>query len=131
MTADQVGTLVTVAVTGGLALWRAVHADKTASRVEAKTDATAGGIKDQLKGGAKTFEALRVQNTEQGERITTLEVRSAQQAEQVIALLDMATRHAERIAKLEARVDLERQRIQANAARIEALELRLTEPSKP
>ena len=77
MTADQLGTLLGAGATAALALWRALHADKVASRVEAKADATAGGIDKRLEGGAHQFEALRQQNTAQGERIATLETLAA------------------------------------------------------
>ena len=63
MTANELATLLGAAVTGGLALWRAIHADKVATRVEAKADAAAGATKDSLSLGNTAFQALRDQNT--------------------------------------------------------------------
>jgi hypothetical protein len=110
-----------------LALWRALHADKVAARVEAKTEAVSGATDERLRGGARSFDELRKQNTMQGERITTLEARTAQHSEQVVALLELTSRQADRIAKLEARLDLKRQRIATNTARLDAMEAKLAE----
>ena len=69
MTANEVATLIGAATTGGLALWRALHADRVATRVEAKTEAAAGATAERLSGGNTAFQALREQNTAQAERI--------------------------------------------------------------
>lgn len=69
MTSDQIGALVTSLAVNGLALWRAMHADKVASRVEARTEASSDATDERLKGGAKAFAEIRSQNTAQAERI--------------------------------------------------------------
>ena len=70
MTPEQVGSFIGTAAAAGFALWRAIHADKVASRVEAKTDATAGATGKSLERGNTAFQQLRDQNLAQAEKIS-------------------------------------------------------------
>jgi predicted metalloendopeptidase len=75
MSPDQVGTIIGTAAAAGFALWRAMHADKVAARVEAKTETQADATHTSLERGNTAFQALRDQNRLQGERISALEAR--------------------------------------------------------
>lgn len=77
--AGAIGAFVGSAVTAGLALWRALHADKaataaqtTASRVETITEVT----DKRLEGGARTFAELQKTNLYQAAEIAENKART-------------------------------------------------------
>lgn len=85
MSPDQVGTIIGTAAAAGFALWRSIHADKVATRVEAKTETATAATGVSLERGNTAFQQLRDQNTAQAERIAALEAR-------LLSLEDMSAR---------------------------------------
>jgi hypothetical protein len=87
--AGTMGAFVGSAVTAGLALWRALHADKaasraqsTASRVETITEVT----DKRLAGGAQTFAELQKTNLYQAAQIAENKARISLLENRVLAL---------------------------------------------